>query len=288
MSILCKRRATVDPDVNDTISMSKRKRTRRILLDDQASQTLEITNVTDFIFNRSILRGVLIPGVPTDLPVFAPSPPAGSNFKVICAHDMVAGFVGQTGLKMKALLEECRGKVVFIDEAYKLHDSRVGAGDFLGLALTMLIEWMDKHRDETIFIFAGYEDKLKQTIFAIQPGLQRRLQWVFKFKPYTTKELFAIFEIKLQKTKIKWAIDSPLKAFEEFSKTYPNGGGDMERLLFRCSILVKVAYFDANPPPTRDSGLEITSDILKKAIDNLNSATMNDSISMDILCSLYS
>lgn len=158
-------------------------------------------------------------------------------FMEACIDDMVASYVGQTAPKMKAFLESCRGKVVFIDEAYKLYDGRTGSGDFLGLALTMIVEWMDKHRDETIFIFAGYTKELRDTIFRIQPGLERRCQWVFNFKSYTAEELFKIFEMKRQSTNLTWAEnvkdEDVIQHIKENMELFPCSGGDMERLILR-------------------------------------------------------
>jgi DNA polymerase III delta prime subunit len=204
-------------------------------------------------------------------------------FKIICGHDMVAEYVGQTGPKMAKLLESCRGKVVFVDEAYKLHDSRAGAGDFLGLALTMIIEWMDKHRDETTFIFAGYAEMLQKTIFRIQPGLKRRCQWIFNIPAYSIGDLFKIFELKRSATLLRWdpALSSETIAmmFEAAKETFTAAGGDMEQLLFQCGLLAREAYFDTRAPTatgeSEEHELIITRAILNQAMLHLKTRNLN-------------
>ena len=42
-------------------------------------------------------------------------------FKKATRSDLVAGYLGQTAIKTKKLIDECIGGVLFIDEAYSLH-----------------------------------------------------------------------------------------------------------------------------------------------------------------------
>ena len=46
-------------------------------------------------------------------------------------------------------------------------------------ALTVINRYMDEHSDDYIFILNGYKDLLDRTIFKVQPGLRRRIQWTF-------------------------------------------------------------------------------------------------------------
>jgi Holliday junction resolvasome RuvABC ATP-dependent DNA helicase subunit len=41
-------------------------------------------------------------------------------FKKVTRNDMVAGYLGQTAIKTKKVIDECLGGVLFIDEAYSL------------------------------------------------------------------------------------------------------------------------------------------------------------------------
>ena len=55
------------------------------------------------------------------------------------ATDLVAGYVGQTGLKTIQLLEKALGKVLFVDEAYRL-----GEGAFATEAINELVDSLTK------------------------------------------------------------------------------------------------------------------------------------------------
>jgi len=50
-----------------------------------------------------------------------------------------------------------------------------------------------------VFIFAGYADLLRNTVFKAQPGLERRFSIIVEIEGYTGEELFSIFEYQLQK-----------------------------------------------------------------------------------------
>jgi DNA polymerase III delta prime subunit len=229
-----------------------------------------------------------------------PSPPETTKseelpFKLVSSHDLVGEYVGQTGPKVQALLESCRGKVVFIDEAYKLHDSREGSGDFLGLALTMIIEWMDKHRDETIFIFAGYADMLQKTIFRIQPGLKRRCQWIFNIKSYTSSELFEIFELLRGKSQLildpKVKKEAYINILESNLEFLTSAGGDMEQLIFLCGLISKEVYFDSELREETIPSYTVTTSTFESAIKKIKTrdshAGERRGLSKETLMSLY-
>jgi SpoVK/Ycf46/Vps4 family AAA+-type ATPase len=104
---------------------------------------------------------------------------------------LVAGFVGQTALKVQDAVDRAKGGVLFIDEAYSLSaDSGAGFGDE---AISTLVKAMEDNRENLAVIVAGYTEPMKQFIESNQ-GLKSRFQNAIYFSDYTDNELLEIFE----------------------------------------------------------------------------------------------
>jgi SpoVK/Ycf46/Vps4 family AAA+-type ATPase len=106
--------------------------------------------------------------------------------------ELVAGYVGQTSLKVNKRVEEALGGVLFIDEAYALVAGR-GENDFGFEALDMLVKAMEDHRDDFIVIVAGYTDKMREFIDS-NPGLRSRFANYIEFEDYNADELLLILQ----------------------------------------------------------------------------------------------
>lgn len=157
--------------------------------------------------------------------------------KIVSRDDFVAGYLGQTSIKTKALLNANKGKVLFIDEAYSLyHDNR----DMYGMeALTTLNLYLSENPDNVIVIFGGYKDLMQKGIFKAQPGLSRRCMWHFECDPYSYDELFEIFKRQVDKDGyniMKHDYKKILELFKNNIDAFPNFGGDTERLSFYCQL----------------------------------------------------
>lgn len=99
---------------------------------------------------------------------------------------LVAGYVGQTALKVKEVVEKAVGGVLFIDEAYALAPN--GANDFGGEAIDTLVKLMEDHRDNLVVIVAGYTEEMK-VFLKSNTGLVSRFNRFIHFPDYDTKEL---------------------------------------------------------------------------------------------------
>ena len=105
--------------------------------------------------------------------------------------DLVAGYVGQTALKVQEVVDRAIGGVLFIDEAYAL--SEEGSGEFGAEAVAMLVKLMEDHRDDLAVIVAGYPDEMRQFIDS-NPGLRSRFTHTIDFPDFTAPELVQVFE----------------------------------------------------------------------------------------------
>lgn len=103
---------------------------------------------------------------------------------------LVGGHVGETALKTKAKIDEARGGVLFVDEAYRL----AGTGnDFGPEAIEELMAAMEK--GDPVMIFAGYEKEMEK-FCKVNPGLNSRIYKTFAFPDYSTEELAKMFYMK--------------------------------------------------------------------------------------------
>lgn len=104
---------------------------------------------------------------------------------------LVAGYVGQTALKVKEVVEKAVGGILFIDEAYALAPN--GSNDFGGEAIDTLVKLMEDHRDNLVVIVAGYTEEMKRFLKS-NTGLVSRFNRFIHFPDYTATELTDILE----------------------------------------------------------------------------------------------
>jgi Holliday junction resolvasome RuvABC ATP-dependent DNA helicase subunit len=114
--------------------------------------------------------------------------------------DLVAGYVGQTALKVQEVVRSAIGGVLFIDEAYALSDG--DSQDFGGEAVATLVKMMEDNRANLAVIVAGYRDEM-WTFIRSNPGLRSRFTRYIDFPNYSTAELAQIFEAMAATAKVR-------------------------------------------------------------------------------------
>lgn len=131
-------------------------------------------------------------------------------------RDQIIGkFQGHTASNVKELFEKAKGGVLFIDEAYSLHN--YSKDDFGYEALNMINKLMSDMHGEIIVIFAGYKNKIKESLFKVQKGLESRFLWHFEIKGYNNEELSKIFISQINKN--GWELDENVN-FEYLSSLF--------------------------------------------------------------------
>lgn len=104
---------------------------------------------------------------------------------------LVAGYMGQTAIKVSEVVERAKGGVLFIDEAYSLVTDGPG-GDFGQEAIDTLVKAMEDNRDDLIVIVAGYPKEMADFISS-NPGLKSRFQKTIHFPDYSADDLYKVF-----------------------------------------------------------------------------------------------
>src|SRR5262249_23726976 len=105
---------------------------------------------------------------------------------------LVAGYVGQTAIKTKEVIEKSLDGVLFIDEAYALARAE-SQNDFGQEAIDTLLKAMEDNRARLVVVVAGYTEPMKKFIES-NPGLRSRFNKYIDFADYSPKDLTSIFD----------------------------------------------------------------------------------------------
>ena len=116
-----------------------------------------------------------------------------NTFKKVTRSDLVAGYLGQTAIKTREVIESAIGGVLFIDEAYALGNTEK-RDSFSKECIDTLCEALSDHKHELMVIIAGYEKELNDCFFSYNEGLSSRFTWRYKIENYDSTELRKIFE----------------------------------------------------------------------------------------------
>lgn len=113
---------------------------------------------------------------------------------------LVAGYVGQTALKVKEVVNKALGGILFIDEAYSL--SSGDGEDFGREAVETLLKMMEDYRHDLVVVVAGYTTKMDEFLSS-NPGLRSRFNKFIYFEDYTAEQLKQIFQSFCKKADFK-------------------------------------------------------------------------------------
>ena len=117
----------------------------------------------------------------------------GGQLVEVTRADLVGRYTGHTAPLTNSVIESALGGVLFIDEAYSLYR---GEQDSFGLeAIDTLVKGMEDHRDELVFILAGYTREMEIFLTA-NSGLASRFPNKIEFPDYTAEELLQITHVQ--------------------------------------------------------------------------------------------
>lgn len=115
------------------------------------------------------------------------------------ASDLIGSYVGQTGPKTRSQLEKALGKVLFVDEAYRLAE-----GQFAAEAVNELVDLLTKSTfmDKIVVILAGY-DKDINNLIAVNPGLSSRFPEQIVFKDMRPEHCLEVLNRSIEEQQIR-------------------------------------------------------------------------------------
>lgn len=115
---------------------------------------------------------------------------SNGHFVEVSRTDLIAGYQGQTALKVKSVIEKAKGGVLFIDEAYSITENE-NSDSYGKECLTELTKALEDYRDDLVVIVAGYTEPMNQ-FFESNPGLKSRFNTFIEFEDYSSEELYDI------------------------------------------------------------------------------------------------
>jgi len=193
-------------------------------------------------------------------------------FRKVTRNDLVAGYLGQTAIKTKRMIEECLGGCLFIDEVYTLGCGTYTSGNgdsethdsFSKECIDTLCEALSDHKDDLMVIIAGYEKDIKEQFFQLNKGLPSRFIWRFTIDEYNVEELMKIFQQKVDMN--DWSIDMSREAmlswFQANKGIFPYFGRDIEQLF----TYTKIAHGKRIYGKSRELRKKITTEDLEQGL----------------------
>ena len=131
----------------------------------------------------------------------------------VTRDDLVGQYVGHTAPKTREVLKRAMGGVLLIDEAYYLYRPE-NERDYGQEAIEILLQVMEKERNDLVVILAGYKDRM-DTFFRSNPGMSSRIAHHLDFPDYTPAELLGIADKFLAQQCYRFA-PGARETFEEY------------------------------------------------------------------------
>ena len=159
----------------------------------------------------------------------------------VARQDLVGEYIGWTANMTQSALDEAKGGIFFLDEAYTLSNTD-DTRDFGHEAIDVINKYIEDNRDDFICIVAGYKDEM-QNFMNTNPGLKSRFKHELEFKPMDKEQLMAVYESFCDQYKLKLSdnarsvLDKVLHSAHRkglFHKSNARGARDMfERMLVK-------------------------------------------------------
>lgn len=176
------------------------------------------------------------------------------------ASDLVGQYVGQTGPKTKGVLDKALGKVLFVDEAYRLSE-----GHFAKEAMDELVSLLtqERYRAKLVVILAGYDQEINQ-LLSVNPGLSSRFPDEVIFENMSSAMCVKVLEKVLAKEDITIdGLKDPSQVYTEFTILFDQlsdlpSWGNARDVITISKKMIRIAIENSLSSPQQGSGSSIT------------------------------
>ena len=196
------------------------------------------------------------------------------------ATDLVGQYVGHTGPKTKGVFEKAIGKVLFIDEAYRLSE-----GHFAKEAMDEIVGLMthERYMNKLVIILAGYDHQMNE-LLAVNPGLSSRFSEEIIFQNMSSEQCLALLDKELTRDQIvvPELSDKTSPAYIEMRdainqmSALPSWGNGRDVKTLAKRLIQKafsiMAYGGASDSLSAEETLSVIKSMLKEQLDRQNIA----------------
>jgi len=180
---------------------------------------------------------------------------------------LVAGYVGQTAIKVREVIDSAKGGVLFIDEAYALTPGGSQSSDYGSEAIEVLLKAMEDQRGDLVVIVAGYTREM-ETFLNSNPGLKSRFNKFIHFDDYSPQELLDIYLLMARKKGYRLQDDAKEALRALISQVYAERSLNFANARIVRNMLESTIQYQANrvieiDNPSKDELQDITLEDIK-------------------------
>jgi SpoVK/Ycf46/Vps4 family AAA+-type ATPase len=209
--------------------------------------------------------------------------------------NLIGQHIGATEANTLKKLEEAKGGILFIDEAYALV---TGTNVFGTEVINTIITEMTNEQSEVTIIVAGYPEEMN-TFIDSNPGLKSRFTKYFHFEDYQPEELLQIAEYTAKNKDLQFSDEATILLKKELTVAYRNRkksfgnaryvtsliseikqnlaqrimkSADLNALtpIELCTIKEEDIIYSINPTGAKKLKLDIDEELLNEAMSELN------------------
>jgi Holliday junction resolvasome RuvABC ATP-dependent DNA helicase subunit len=195
---------------------------------------------------------------------------SNGHFTEVTRENLIGPYIGQTLPKVKKVIDDACGGILFIDEAYSLNAN--AENDFGVEALSYIVKAMEEYKDDLVMIFAGYPAEMDKMV-ALNPGMHDRIAFKIEFPDYSDAELASIFKLMCAENNYTLAGEAGAEITKFIVQVCKNRGEHfgnarlIRRIFERVEILQNQRICDTNRFTQEDIRL-VTLDDIKKLYED--------------------